>query len=359
MPRVGIIGTRGIPNGHGGFERFVETLVEHAGWRESGTTFAVYGEGADQAFNEWTDLRSVGFSKDKKPFRYYFRSAVLASDECDIVVCCGVGISAFSYWPRLRGKTFILNPDGCEWRRTKWSSAGRQAIRAMYWPAISAANRIVIDAEALRGDFRLGDRARYIAYAAPEPSSPELDATTISKFALTKPFALAVARLEPENNVQLVAEAFAFLDRTDVELIVVGSRGTSFFQSDLAKLEGLSVRFVGAIYDQDVLNQLRSNAFAYFHGHSVGGTNPSLLEALATVRGQLICHANKYNREVAGEEAVYVGEVSQLAALLDPLCNEAQVGTWIRRTPSRDERFHPDTIHRRYRELFETVNAAG
>lgn len=359
MARVGIIGTRGIPNGHGGFERFVETLVEHRGWRDTGTTFAVYGEGPDRPFNAWTDLRCVGVVKDARPFRYYFRSALLAADECDIIVCCGVGISIFAYWPRLKGKAFVLNPDGCEWRRTKWSTAGRLAIRAMYAPALSAAQRVVVDAEALREDFGLGDKAQYIAYAAPEPVSVALEPSTSEKLELTKPYVLAVARLEPENNVQIVTEAFRKLGRTDVELLVVGGTGTAFFASQLAKFNGDGIRFLGPIYDQEVLNQLRSNALAYFHGHSVGGTNPSLLEALATVRGQMICHDNKYNREVAGEQAFYVRDADDLASRLGLLCDDAVAGTLVRREPSRDERFHPDTIHRRYRDLFETLNAAG
>jgi len=98
---------------------------------------------------------------------------------------------------------------------------------------------------------------------------------------------------------------------------------------------------------------------AYFHGHSVGGTNPSLLEALASVRGQLICHENKYNREVAGDQACYVRNADELASVLGRLCDEAAAGIWIKREPARDDRFHPDTIHRRYREIFETLNAAG
>lgn len=358
MPRVGIIGTRGIPNGHGGFERFVELLVEHPGWATSDISFVVYGEGPDQQFNAATSLRSVGFTKDLKPFGYYFRSAILASEECDIVLSCGVGISIFAFWPMLKGKPFVVNPDGCEWRRTKWSAIGRQAIRLMYAPAIAAARRVVIDAEALRADFGLGEKAEYIAYPAPAPSTPALTASTAAKFGVTKPYVLAVARLEPENNVQIVLEAFRRLEREDVELLVVGGTGTAFFTSDLARFGGPSVRFLGPVYDQDVLNELRSNAFVYFHGHSVGGTNPSLLEALSTVRGQLVCHANKYNREVAGSQATYVSGADDLAPLLDTLADEALRGDWVRREPARDERFHPDTIHKRYRKLFEGLNAA-
>jgi len=358
MPRVGIIGTRGIPNGHGGFERFVELLVEHPGWAASDISFVIYGEGPDQEFNATTSLRSVGFTKDSKPFGYYFRSAILASEECDVVLSCGVGISIFAFWPMLKGKPFVVNPDGCEWRRTKWSAAGRQAIRLMYAPAIAAARRVVIDAEALRADFGLGEKAEYIAYPAPVPTASALAASTAAKFSVTKPYVLAVARLEPENNVQLVLEAFRRLGREDVELLVVGGTGTTYFKNYLAKFEGPSVRFVGSIYDQDVLNQLRSNAFAYFHGHSVGGTNPSLLEALSTVQGQLVCHENKYNREVAGTQAAYVRDADELIPLLNTLADSALRDDWQRRQPSRDDRFHPDTIHRRYRELFEGLNAA-
>lgn len=360
---VGIIGTRGIPNRYGGFERFVELLVDDDCWRGRHVAFRVYGEDVGVTRNPWTQTRQVGLLKTRRPLLYYIRSAMQASRECDIVLCCGVGLSFFAWWVVLRGRALIVNPDGCEWRRSKWSPLGRLLIRAMYTPALAAARRIVIDAEALRDDFgaALGNKARYIAYQAPAPRSPELQAATRERLQLSGPYLLVVARLEPENNILPIVQAFRSLQAGEVELVIVGGTSTGFYQSALAALAGSGVRFVGAIYEQDVLDELRANCIAYLHGHSVGGTNPSLLEALATVRGHMLCHDNKYNREVAGSEASYFEDAASLARLLRPLVKHTSGAAWhapAHRVPSRDPRFLPDTISRRYLELFEDIRAA-
>lgn len=361
MYTVGLIGTRGIPNRYGGFERFVELLVDHPSWSARGVQFKVYGEGEDRVYNAWTQLRRVGLVKNERPMLYYARSAMLATRECDIVLCCGVGLSFFAWWPVLRRRALVVNPDGCEWRRTKWSWLGRQLIRAMYWPALAAARSIVIDAEALREDFgaALGDKASYIAYQAPMPRRVALRDSTRERYGLVRPFVLVIARLEPENNVHLIVGAFRALAQDGVDLIVVGGTTTPFHTRVLGPQASPRIRFVGAIYDQAMLDELRSNCLAYLHGHSVGGTNPSLLEALATVRGRLICHDNKYNREVAGDEAGYFADEAALSEQLRQLVEPKGLLMPTHREPTRDARFHPDTIARRYMELFEDIHAAS
>ena len=355
MLTVGIIGTRGIPNSHGGFERFVELLVADQRWQNDDIRFVVYGEGADEQHNPWTTLRSTGCTKKDRPFWYYFRSAYLAARECDVVLCCGVALSIFAFWPGLKGKALIVNPDGCEWRRTKWSRLGRLIVWAMYAPAMIAAKRIVIDAEALRSDFKLDASAWYIPYAAPEPKTTSLTPETRLLYGLDRPYVLVVARLEPENNIGMIVDAFEALGDPDCDLVVVGGTTTPFYNTVLASHAASNVRFVGGIYDQDVLDEVRSNAAVYVHGHSVGGTNPSLLEALATVTGRLACHDNKYNREVAGKEASYFATSEALTALLGSQLAEAPA---YARHPSRDMRFHPDTIYERYKAVFRDADAA-
>ena len=359
MLTIGIVGTRGIPNNHGGFERFVEMLVAENIWQDHQIQIVVYSAEKDSSYNEWTEIRNVGFTKDERPFWYYYKSTWLATRECNIVICCGVGLSIFAFWPVLRGRALVINPDGCEWRRTKWSWLGRLVIRAMYAPALAAATRIVIDAEALRVDFgrALGKKSHYIGYQAPQPNVSPLKDATRERYELSRPYLLVIARLEPENNIRLVVQAFLQLQQQDVELIVVGRTTTPFYNRVLSKLPTQRLRFVGAIYDQCVLDELRSNCIAYIHGHTVGGTNPSLLEALATVRGQLLCHDNKYNREVAANEAKYFVDEWQLADLLRSLMKSKIVGEPAYRQPSRDIRFLPATIARRYLELFKDIRA--
>jgi glycosyltransferase involved in cell wall biosynthesis len=357
--KIGIIGTRGIPNRYGGFERFTEVLVDHPGWTAADIQFVVYGEGSDGHYNEWTSTRCVGFSKARNGLAFYRKSAALAAHECDVVLSCGVGISIFAFLVRLRGATLVVNPDGCEWRRSKWSMLGRLLIRAMYWPALAAAHYIIIDAEALREDFGLGSslRTRYIGYQAPEPRLTPLTQATRDVLALTRPFVLCIVRLEPENNVEMVVQSFVELGRDDLDLIIVGPTTTRHYEDILSRYVAPRIRFVGAIFDQTVLDELRSNCVAYVHGHSVGGTNPSLLEALARVGGVIYCHDNKYNREVAADKAIYFNSALVLAAQLAKIGEKSNFGAIISGKPLRDARFEPDNIFRRYIELFEEIRA--
>jgi rhamnosyltransferase len=226
----------------------------------------------------------------------------------------------------------------------------------MVAPALAAATRVVLDAEALRedfGPFLLGSKARCIAYQAPAPGARPLSEATRDALQLNRPFALVIARLEPENSIDLIVQAWHRLGRNDVDLVIIGGTGTAFYQQVLASESAPNLRFVGALYDQDMLNELRGNCLAYVHGHTVGGTNPSLLEALAAVRGRLLCHDNKYNREVASAQADYFSDAHGLASQLADAIDAPR-----QREPSRDERFDPDTIARRYLGVFEESCAA-
>lgn len=361
MIKVGIIGTRGIPNKHGGFERFVELLVADEIWQGSSIEFIVYGQQDVGSINPWTRLENVGYSKDNNPFLYYIKSVFQACKQCDIVMCCGVALSIFALWPVLTGRKFVINPDGCEWRRTKWSLLGRFLIRLMYWPTFLAAKKIVIDAEALRADFglELSRKTSYIGYQAPKPHISALSCETQEQWRLYRPYVLVIARLEPENSIGLIMDAFKTILQHDVELIIVGSTNTPYYIEHLRRLSSSNIRFLGPIYDNQVLNELRSNCIGYIHGHTVGGTNPSLLEALATVHGHLYCHDNKYNREVAGSEPQYFGSVQDLVKLLEKLMTSMNATSVNYRVPTRSERYEPTAIALQYMKLFQEIDAAN
>lgn len=348
---VGIIGTRGIPNLYGGFERFVELLVCDEIF-DGRVKFKVYGETEDLYYNERCDVRWVGFCKNKNPLRYYIESTILATKECDVILCCGVGISIFAAWPRIFGKKIIVNPDGCEWKRTKWSKYGRLIIKAMYWPAMFFANKIVIDAEALAEDFGLLDnKYTYIGYQAPESNIYPQNMDFVEKNSLQDGYALVIARLEPENNIKMIVDAFSNDINKNKTLIIVGSTDTKFYKKVIDGNLCDNIKFVGAIYDQDVLNGLRSGCSMYIHGHSVGGTNPSLLEALSTVGGHMICHRNKYNKEVAGNDAEYFEDSKELSDIVASLSFSGPTA----RLPKRDIRFDPKNISQKYLNLFTSV----
>jgi len=356
--RVGIVGSRGIPNRYGGFERFVELLVEHPSWRGTPFRFIVYGENPPAEFNSVTTTRQVGVLKSKSPLGYCGRATQMAVRECDVILALGVGISFFSILPRLLRKPLIINPDGVEWRRSKWSVLGRFALRALYYPALFFADRIVIDAEALRTDFpRLfRHKMTYIAYQAVRAPTVTDGATALSSLGIDGPFMLVIARLEPENNIAMIVDGY-LRAAPDQPLIVVGATTTQYFRDRLEPKRARNVQFVGAIYDQSVLNVLRARCSVYIHGHSVGGTNPSLLEALVCVQGRLLCHDNKYNREVARERAQYFRDAEQLSRSL--AATPADIPDAA--APAAifdDERFQPSHIADGYREVLSELAPA-
>jgi rhamnosyltransferase len=229
----------------------------------------------------------------------------------------------------------------------------------MYWPALSAAKHIVIDAEALRNDFgrALRNKAQYIAYQAPEPEIKALNISTRERLNIEKKYFLVIARLEPENNIGMIIKAFKEMSQSDVDLLIVGGTSTKYYTEVLQFEGGDNVRFLGSIYEQPILNELRGDCLAYVHGHSVGGTNPSLLEALASCGGALLCHDNQYNREVAGLEAQYFESVQKLSEQMTALTVPSRSS--LRRIPTRDSRFKPETIAQQYLKLFEVIRAAG
>lgn len=352
---VGIIGTRGIPNAHGGFEQFVENLVRDPLWSEEAVSFRVYGESVDLDIARWARAVHIPIVKRLHPVRYYVAGLRRAMHECDVVFCCGVGIGAFALLPRIAGIPLVLNPDGCEWRRSKWSGVIRFGVRLSYAPAMWLADRIILDAEALREDFGrlVGQRAEYIGYQAPSPGIVPLSEVTRRRFALHRPFVLVIARLEPENSVRLAVEAMRLCEDLAVDLIIIGPTTTPHYRETLAHLASPRIRFLGGIYEQATLDELRGGCVAYVHGHTVGGTNPSLLEALARASGPIFCHENKYNREVAASGAEYFGTAEALAQLM-----RAAVLAPRLRVPMEDPRFTSRHIAHRYLAIFRSVTEA-
>jgi glycosyltransferase involved in cell wall biosynthesis len=355
--KIGVIGTRGIPNRYGGFERFVEQLVENNVWATSNTIFYVYGESRTCEKNAWVKCENVGCSKSSNPIMYYLKSAVMATRDCDIVLCCGVGLSIFSFLVKINGRKLIINPDGCEWRRSKWSRIGRLLIKMMYVPALYAADKIVIDAKSLADDFWGCFKAKYkyIAYQAPTPAVHKMSQSTIEMFGISKKYILIIARLEPENNILLMIFGFKKYISSDVEMLIVGAKETIHYTNELKMHQTDRIRFLGPIYSQMILNELRSNCFIYAHGHSVGGTNPSLLEALSSVNGTILCHDNKYNREVAGCAASYFKGADEFAELVKTACSHPELQS-NQRQPSREEKYNPDFIALEYKELFNNLD---
>lgn len=323
--KLAILGTRGIPAQYGGFETFAEEISIRL--VEKGVHVTVYCDANNYTDNlqQYKGVQLVYVTS----LKLWLLTTILFDLKClwharkqyDVVYMLGYGASLFAFIPRLWKKKVWINMDGLEWKRSKWSGLAKLWLKLMEKIAMRTPSRIIADAKGIEDDLR----SRYsgippcsmIPYGAPLISGAEL--SLLAEFELgANQYYLLVCRLEPENYILEILRGY-ILSNSKLPLIIVGNHksGTDYVNK-LLSVNDARIRFIGTIYDQNKLRALRYYAFAYFHGHSVGGTNPSLLEALGCGNG-VIAHENPFNREVASNAAEYFQEINDIPAIVNKL----------------------------------------
>jgi glycosyltransferase involved in cell wall biosynthesis len=359
------LGARGIPASYGGFETFAEQLSIRL--VERGHEVTVYAETSESSVED-TFYQGVRVRHKRRP--RWGAASVLAYDcAClwdarrgyDLVYMLGYGAAWACWWPRVFGVPVWINVDGLEWARSKWGRAARIYLRCMEWVASRVATRLIADAEAIAQRFRetypKGAPSSFIAYGAELVQDRDVDPSVLSAWGL-KPrrYMLVVARPEPENHILEIVQGYE-MHGGDWPLVVVGDvSGATAYQQLLRQHASDRVRFVGGIYDTGQLASLRVHAACYLHGHSVGGTNPSLLEALAC-GNWVIAHDNPFNREVARDAADYFATPEQLARSLDLLVDQSDAMLPQRSQRARDivaEHYTWDSIADAYEALMHS-----
>lgn len=314
--KIAIIGSRGYPSSYGGFETFVARLAPFAA--SQGHSVTVYGRGPfESRFIDGVRVVNVPdySTKNASTLTYGF-SAVMHAKKQSYDVILFLNPAMGLYIPFISRTPTVLNPDGLEWRRGKWGLFARAAFLAGAATAARKATAIVTDSRAI-GRYWIcafGRAAHYIPYGADVTSISSTD--SIEAFGLSpRIYSLVVARLAPENNVDMILDAHDKLDR-DHALVVVGdSNYPSPVQRRLQKLQdNPRVLWLGRVRDQDLLTELWANALVYIHGHSVGGTNPALLQAMGHGAGPLAFHS-PFNREVLGDPNYLFSSAEELASL--------------------------------------------
>jgi glycosyltransferase involved in cell wall biosynthesis len=321
--RIAILGTRGIPARYGGFETFAEKLAiglsEH---RIEVTVFCESGGSPVPDSFEGVKLRYVSAPAlgPLQTILYDARCLWMARNQYDVVYMLGYGAALFCLIPRLWKTRVWINPDGLEWARAKWGIAARTYFRLMEWTCLRVATRIIADASAIADSLvsrhgKLPD-CSVIPYGC-EIIESTPSAEPLSEWGLVKNcYYLVVCRLEPENHVLEMLLAFQ-KSRSSKQLIVVGNHlYRTKYVRQLCAVQDMRIRMIGPQYDQTKLKALRFHSFAYLHGHSVGGTNPSLLEAMGC--GNLIfAHRNPFNLETLGPCGFYFENSTELARSID------------------------------------------
>jgi len=346
---VYIIGSKGIPAKYGGFETFVEKLTEYqkdsniqyyvACMREnsakSGITEDRFEHNGAICFN--VDVPNIGPARaiayDIAAVNKAIELAKENKDEAPIfyILACRIGpfISRIKRKIRAIGGTLLVNPDGHEWLRAKWSMPVRKYWKFSEELMVKHADLLVCDSknieQYIQEDYKqYQPETPYIAYGTDTaPSNLKAEDTKVRNWYQEKGinengYYLVVGRFVPENNYETMIREF-IKSKSKKDFVLITNVEQNKFYDQLLQDTGFDkdprVKFVGTVYDQELLKYIRENAFAYFHGHEVGGTNPSLLEALASTKLNLLLDVG-FNREVGEDGAIY-WKKDELASVIE------------------------------------------
>lgn len=380
MKDIFIIGSRGLPAQYGGFETFVEKLVSHkvspairyhvACLSDESTGNHFDYKGADCFTVNPPKLgpaRVIAY--DMMAINYSLKLIKKEGIQAPIFYILGNTIGAFivHFAKKIQsiGGILLVNPDGLEWKRAKWSKPVQSYLKYSEKEMTKYANLIISDNRGIETYIRNTypwSRTTFIAYG-----------TDLSKTTLTaedssvrdwyqkwqtqeKEYYLILGRFVPENNYETAIREF-MKSSTERDLVIICNHEGNAYFDELRQITGFDkdkrVKFVGTVYDQDLLKYIRNQAFAYIHGHEVGGTNPGLLEALAQTDLNLIYNVD-FNHQVAQETALYWnkedGNLSQLIDSVDGQVSFEDLGNAAK--ANMKENYTWEKIVGEYEELF-------
>lgn len=334
---VAIVGSRGIPNNYGGFECFTENISQKLAKKD----YEIYvscehpeNEDPPEKFNE-VNLFYFPIKHPKSNILgmlyeiiYDAYSLFYASLKVDQVYMLGYSASIFFFIPKLFGKKLYLNPDGFEWKRNKFSGMINFMLKIQERIGVFWADTIIADSKGIKNyyDNKYEKNSKFIAYGVSEiPKinwNKEYLPETLKDMDIESNYWLLVARLEPENNIHTIVEGY-IKSKTKKPLVIIGNFLNSDYEKTITDMmdemdEDKKIVFTGGIYNQKALNMLRQNCFGYIHGHSVGGTNPSLIEAMV-MKNILLTHRNQFNEEVCEDSALYFKDSEELKTKMDDI----------------------------------------
>jgi glycosyltransferase involved in cell wall biosynthesis len=317
--KIAILGTRGIPNYYGGFEQCAEYLA--LGLVKRGFEVVVYNShNHPYQGKEWNGVQIVHCYDPEDEvgtvgqFIYDFNCIWnVRKQNCDIVLQLGYTSSSIWGWLLPRKSVITTNMDGLEWKRTKYSEMVKKFLKYAESLGVKYSDHLISDSigiqEYLKGKYKVA--STYIAYGATLFENP--NEASLKKYNLLPyQYDMLIARLEPENSIEIILDGVAKANLTR-PFLVIGNHNTVYGNYLKEKFSNATqIQFIGGIYDINFLNNLRYYSNIYFHGHTVGGTNPSLLEAMAS--NCLICaNDNSFNKYILGEDALYFKDAETVA----------------------------------------------
>jgi glycosyltransferase involved in cell wall biosynthesis len=272
----------------------------------------------------WHGVRRVFIRSKTHPMgtiAFDWASTWRASRSKGVVLTLGYNTGALNSLYRLRRVQSVMNMDGIEWKREKWSLPQRTWLWLNEWAGARAANHLIADHPEIARHLQRhtsAEKITVIPYGADALTSAPIE-PIIANHLLPKAYDLLIARPEPENSITEIIRAYS-LQRRRIPLVVLGkyTPEVNQYHRRVLDMAGPDVRFLGSIYDREIVTSLRFHARAYIHGHRVGGTNPSLVESMAAGNA-IIAHDNRFTRWVAGPGAKFFKSSDDLAVLLASL----------------------------------------
>lgn len=323
--KLTIIGTRGIPAKHGGFETFAEKLALHLvnkGWEV--TVYCQEDSTGSRHQSTWNKVNLITIpvegSGAASTIIFDWKVAISALKENGLILTLGYNTALFNILQRFNGQTNLINMDGIEWRRDKWGIIAKTWFwlneRAGCW----IGNHLIADHPKIHDHLasRVSrSKITMIPYGGDEVL--QADESLLEIYGLTKGnFSIIIARPEPENSILEMVRAFSKCKRNH-HLVVLGNFDEkNQYHLKVSAAASSEVVFPGAIYEAPTIQSLRLFSRFYLHGHRVGGTNPSLVEALGAGCA-VIAHDNHFNRWVAGPGAKYFRSEEDCSLLFDKL----------------------------------------
>lgn len=357
--KIAILGTRGVPNYYGGFEQFAEFFSVYL--VQKGHEVYCYNS-HNHPFQE-KSFHGVNIIHQYDPeyklgtfgqFIYDY-NCIMDSRKRDFDIILQLGYTSNSIWYFLLPKNSIIitNMDGLEWKRTKYSKPVQQFLKFAERLAANSSDFLVSDSIGIQNflDTKYQKSSTYIAYGAYPFDNP--DESILKNYGVTKEqYNMIMARFEPENNLDMVLEGVA-LNEDKTPILVIGKHETKYGEYLKNKFKSHSnIRFLGGIYNLEHLNNLRYFSNLYFHGHSVGGTNPSLLEAMAS-RALVIAHNNDFNKGILANNSYYFSTAQEVKNILHTIKKNDNLQLVQNNYDAIVNEFNWEKINGEYLQLFE------
>ena len=381
MKNIFIIGSKGIPANYGGFETFVDELVTRQKNTDIKYHVACLSDNDKETeyhgahcFN--IKVPNIGPAKavyyDIAALKYcvqYIKEHHL-DHSIVYILACRIGPFVNKYVKQLHKlncKVYV-NPDGHEWKRAKWNYFIRKYWKLSEKLMVKHADLLICDSKNIekyiQEDYKqYSPKTTFIANGADTSKSTLKDDDSKLKDwyqkngVLTKQYYLVVGRFVPENNYETMIKEFMKSDTKKDFVLITNVEQNKFYETlknDTHFDQDKRIKFVGTVYDQQLLKKIRENAYGYLHGHEVGGTNPSLLEALATTDLNLLLDVG-FNKEVGEDGAVYwnkeEGNLSNLINRLENINNDQLKELSIKAKHRIDSEYSWDYIVRKYEDL--------